>query len=67
MQIVLGGQNATVQIDESLFRHKPKVKNDYNIYKDTYIRNNITVHYKSHIYRIIVDDALKKRCGSSAW
>ena len=29
MQIVLGGQNATVQIDESLFRHKPKVKNDY--------------------------------------
>lgn len=25
-QIVLGGQGITVQIDESLFRHKPKVK-----------------------------------------
>ena len=53
-QIVLGGPHTIVQIDESLFRHKPKVSSKFTIQKMVLVCNmhHIRVPY-SHTNSII--------------
>ena len=54
--IVLGGPGSTVQIDESLFQHKPKVANII-----------ITVTMLKFFSSIIAEGQQQERCGFSAW
>ena len=69
--IVLGGQNTVVQIDESLFHHKPMVKKQCtsvthaltNTHKNTFLQiiNAVIIH------SINVDGALNGKYGSLGW
>lgn len=55
--LLLGGQGVVVQIDESLFRHKPKVKS----FKIAYPHEYIT------FFRVIVGGPLVLSSGFLAW
>ena len=57
--IVLGGPGSTVQIDESLFRHKPKVAN--------IIITVTMLKFLLFFSSIIAEGQQQERCGFSAW
>lgn len=74
MPMVLGGPGVVVQIDESLFRHKPKVTKITEILlQDDFECNCDNNHFKQHLntyihtFRIIVEDQHQPRCGCSEW
>ena len=50
-QIVLGGPHTIVQIDESLFRHKPKVSSNFTIQKMVLVC--ICIIFECHILTLI--------------
>ena len=59
--VVLGGPGAVVQIDESLFRHKPKVAHNNNtIYIQVEITNFI-------VFRIIEEELQPGKFGFLGW
>ena len=67
--IVLGGPHTIVQIDESLFRHKPKVSSNFTIHKMVLVYNymhHIQVSH-SHTNSIIGAEQLLKKYGCLDW
>ena len=66
-QIVLGGPHTIVQIDESLFRHKPKVSSNFTIQKMVLVCICICIMPYSHTNSIIGAEQLLKKCGYSDW
>ena len=58
--IILGGQQTVVQIDESLFRHKPKVS-------DKIMRKSLKLKILVKPYSIIEGEQQQGKCGYLGW
>ena len=63
-QIVLGGPNKVVHIDESLFRHQPKVK---NMFLNCCMEINISFNYKKSFEEWKRETSSSREYGSLGW